>query len=550
LTPGNELLFLALGGSGEIGMNVNLYGCDGKWLMVDLGMTFADPYYPGIDLVFADLEFIEERTKDLVGVVLTHGHEDHIGAVPYFAAELGVPLYATPFTARLVAEKLREAGLTDEVELKVIDHEDPFWLGPFGIRYVPLAHSIAEGNALVIDTPYGRVFHTGDWKLDDEPVIGVPATAEELTELGDSGVLALVCDSTNVFNQSASGSEGAVRDGLLETVGELRGRRVVVTTFASNVARLQTLGEVAVATGRQLCVAGRSLDRIIGVAKASGYLKDFPDTIDPDSAMRLPRGDVLVLATGGQGESRAALARIAGGSHPIKLESGDAVVFSSRQIPGNELAIGRIQNQLAFKGVSIVTDRQSMIHVSGHPGRPELEALYRWIRPEMLVPVHGEIRHMAEQARVGQAAGIPRTIVQKNGDLIRLAPNGPHKLGEEVNGRLVLDGEVIAPADGAAMVARRKLAENGLVTVALAVSLEGKLKSQVEVAAIGIPLEDDLADFVSEAQVDVADAVAALKGDKKRDRRAVAEAVRLAGRRAAQRWSGKKPVVQVLLREG
>ena len=543
------MLFLALGGSGEIGMNVNLYGCDGKWLMVDLGMTFADPYYPGIDLVFADLEFIEERAKDLVGVVLTHGHEDHIGAVPYFAAELGVPLYATPFTAKLVAEKLKEAGLTHEVELKVIDHEDPFWLGPFGIRYVPLAHSIAEGNALVIDTPYGRVFHTGDWKLDDEPVIGVPATAEELTELGDSGVLALVCDSTNVFNAKPSGSEGAVRDGLLETVGGLTGR-VVVTTFASNVARLQTLGEVAIATGRQLCVAGRSLDRIIGVAKSCGYLKDFPDTIDPDSAMRLPRREVMVLATGGQGESRAALARISGGSHPIKLEAGDAVVFSSRQIPGNELAIGRIQNQLAFKGVSIVTDRQSMIHVSGHPGRPELEALYRWIRPEMLVPVHGEIRHMAEQARVGQAAGIPRTIVQKNGDLIRLAPNGPHKLGEEVNGRLVLDGEVIAPADGAAMVARRKLAENGLVTVALAVSLEGKLKSQVEVAAIGIPLEDDLADFVSEAQVDVADAVSALKGDKKRDRRAVAEAVRLAGRRAAQRWSGKKPVVQVLLREG
>ena len=544
------MLFLALGGSGEIGMNVNLYGCDGKWLMVDLGMTFADPYYPGIDLVFADLEFIEERAKDLVGVVLTHGHEDHIGAVPYFAAELGVPLYATPFTAKLVAEKLKEAGLINEVELKVIDHEDPFWLGPFGIRYVPLAHSIAEGNALVIDTPHGRVFHTGDWKLDDEPIIGVPATADELTELGDSGILALVCDSTNVFNSKASGSEGAVRDGLLETVGELAGRRVVVTTFASNVARLQTLGEVAIATGRQLCVAGRSLDRIIGVAKSCGYLKDFPTTIDPDAAMRLPRGKVLVLATGGQGEARAALARIASGTHPIKVEAGDAVVFSSRQIPGNELAIGRIQNQLAAKGVSIVTDRQSMIHVSGHPGRPELEALYRWIRPEMLVPVHGELRHMAEQARVGQAAGIPRTIVQKNGDLIRLAPNGPHKLGEEVNGRLVLDGEVIAPADGAAMVARRKLADNGLVTVALAVSRDGKLASQVEVAALGIPLEDDLADFVAEAQIDVADAVAGLKGDKKRDRRAVAEAVRLAGRRAAQRWSGKRPVVQVLLREG
>ena len=543
------MLFLALGGSGEIGMNVNLYGCDGKWLMVDLGMTFADPYYPGIDLVFADLEFIEERAKDLVGVVLTHGHEDHIGAVPYFAAELGVPLYATPFTAKLVAEKLTEAGLIDEIELKVIDHEDPFWLGPFGIRYVPLAHSIAEGNALVIDTPYGRVFHTGDWKLDDEPMIGVPATAEELTAIGDTGVLAMVCDSTNVFNAVASGSEGAVRDGLLETVGALTGR-VVVTTFASNVARLQTLGEVAIATGRQLCVAGRSLDRIIGVAKSCGYLADFPDTIDPDAAMRLPRGQVMVLATGGQGEARAALARISKGTHPIKLTEGDAVVFSSRQIPGNELAIGRIQNQLAHKGVAIVTDRQSMIHVSGHPGRPELEALYRWIRPEILVPVHGEIRHMAEQARVGQAAGIPRTIVQKNGDLIRLAPNGPHKLGEEVNGRLVLDGDVIAPADGAAMVARRKLGENGLVTVALAVSREGKQASAVEVAAIGIPLEDDLADFVAEAQIDVADAIRGLKGDKKRDRLAVAEAARLAARRAAQRWSGKKPVVQVMLREG
>jgi ribonuclease J len=261
--PGKELLFLALGGSGEIGMNVNLYGCDGKWLMVDLGMTFADPYYPGVDLVFADLEFIEEQRENLLGMVLTHAHEDHIGAVPYFAQELGVPLYATPFTARLVNEKLVEAGIDADIELNVIPNEGAFSLGPFDIRYVPLAHSIAEGNALLIDTPYGRVFHTGDWKLDDEPRIGTPATEEELTAIGDEGVLALVCDSTNVFNPAASGSEGAVRAGLLETVSRQRGRRVVVTTFASNVARLQTLAEVAQATGRQLCVAGRSLDRII-----------------------------------------------------------------------------------------------------------------------------------------------------------------------------------------------------------------------------------------------------------------------------------------------
>lgn len=549
MKPGNELVFVALGGSGEIGMNVNLYGCNGKWLMVDLGMTFSDPYYPGIDLVFADLEFIEERLDDLVGVVLTHAHEDHIGAVPYFAQDLGVPLYATPFTARLVAEKLREAGIEREVELNVIPNEGAFSLGPFDLRYVPLAHSIAEGNALLIDTPHGRIFHTGDWKLDDEPRIGTPATEEELTEIGRSGVLALVCDSTNVFNPNPSGSEGAVRAGLLEAISGLGGRRVLVTTFASNVARLQTLAEVAEVTNRKLCIAGRSLDRIIAVSKASGYLRDFPETIGFEEAMDLPRGEVLILATGGQGEARAALARIAGEQHPIRLEKGDVVLFSSRQIPGNEIAIGRIQNALAEKGVSIITDRQGMIHVSGHPGRPELVALYDWLRPEILVPVHGEIRHMAEQARLGLEEGIPRAIVQKNGDLIRLAPNGPKKLNEVRAGRLVLDGDIIIPADGEAVVARRRLANNGLVTVSVAVSPEGRQKSEVQLAAIGLPLDEDMEEFLIEARVDVSDAIKALKGDRKRDRAAVAEAVRLAARRAAQRWSGKKPVVQVLLRE-
>lgn len=549
MKPAKELLFLALGGSGEIGMNVNLYGCDGKWLMVDLGMTFADPYYPGIDLVFADLDFIEQRLDDLVGIVLTHAHEDHIGAVPYFAQDLGVPLYATPFTAKLVHEKLVEAGIEDEVELNVIDHLDRFELGPFGIRYVPLAHSIAEGNALLIDTPHGKIFHTGDWKLDDEPRIGTPATEEELTAIGDEGILALVCDSTNVFNPKPSGSEGEVRAGLLEAVGAQKGRRVVVTTFASNVARLQTLGEVAQATNRKLCVAGRSLDRIIRVAQSCGYLRNFPDLVHMDDAMDIPRGELLVLATGGQGEPRAALARIAGEQHPVRLEKGDVVLFSSRQIPGNELAIGRIQNALVEKGVRIVTDRQSMIHVSGHPGRPELVALYDWIRPEILVPVHGEIRHMAEQAQLGLDEGIPKAILQKNGDLIRLAPDGPKKLSEERAGRLVLDGDIIAPADGEGVVARRKLSQNGLITAALAVRHDGQVVSDVEIAAIGIPLDEDMEAFVAEAKVEAAQAVRNLKGDRKRDRVAVAEAVRLAVRRTGQRWSGKKPVVQVLLRE-
>jgi ribonuclease J len=541
--PGKELLFCALGGSGEIGMNVNLYGCDGKWLMVDLGMTFGANEYPGTELVFADLEFIEERKKDLIGVVLTHAHEDHIGAVPYFAQELGVPLYATPFTARLVAEKLEEAGIRHEVELNVIDHLDQFDLGPFGIRYVPLAHSIAEGNALVIETPYGRIFHTGDWKLDDEPIVGIPATIEELTKIGDEGVLALVCDSTNVFNPKASGSEGAVRTALKEEVAKHRGKRVVVTTFASNVARLQTLGEVAEATNRRLCVAGRSLDRIIRTAQASGYLKNLPDRVDFDTAMGLPRGEVLIVATGGQGEPRAALGRISEGNHQLALEAGDVVLFSSRQIPGNEIAIGKIQNRLAGRDITMVTDRQSPIHVSGHPGKPELEALYGWIRPEILLPVHGEVRHMREQARFGRACGIPKAVAQENGDLVRLAPGKPGKISEVRAGRLILDGDIIAPADGEAMVMRRRLAANGLVIVVL----DGK--GRVHAECIGLPLEEDMDQYLAETREDVTAALAKLKGGQRHDREAVTEAARLAARRAASRWSGKKPQVRVILAE-
>lgn len=545
MTPGKELLFLALGGSGEIGMNVNLYGCDGKWLMVDLGMSFADPGYPGVDLVFADLDFIEERADDLVGIVLTHAHEDHIGAVPYFAAELDVPLYATPFTAELVLRKLQEAGLENAVELNIIDHLDDFTPGgagsPFKARYVPLAHSIAEGNAVIVDTPYGRVFHTGDWKLDDEPQIGAPSTPEELREIGDAGVLALVCDSTNVFNPKPSGSEGGVLAALRDEVARHRGKRVVVTTFASNVARLQTLGQVAKETGRQLCVAGRSLDRIIEVAQANGYLKDFPATVDFDTAMALPRGEVLIIATGGQGEPRAALARIAAENHPIELSKGDVVLFSSRQIPGNELAIGRIMNQLALREITTITDRNDLIHVSGHPGRPELEALYGWIRPEILVPVHGEARHMREQVRVGKAAGIPSQVFQMNGDIVRLAPGKPGKIGETRAGRLVLDGDIIVAADGEAILERRRLAQNGHVNVVLPPK---RSKSAPLITSIGLPLDEDEADFLAEARADVVAAIARAKSGKGRE--SVVEAARLAARRAARRWSGKNPQVSVL----
>ncbi|WP_047100171.1 ribonuclease J [Sphingomonas sanxanigenens] len=523
-------------------MNVNLYGTQGKWVMVDLGLTFSDPGLPGVEIVLPDLEFIEERADDLLGIVLTHGHEDHIGAIPYLALDLGVPLYATPFTAGLIMGKLEEEGIADKIELNIIENEGSFQLGPFGFTYVPLAHSIPEGNALLIETPYGRIFHTGDWKLDEAPQLGTPSTVEELRAIGDKGILALVGDSTNVFNPEASGSEGAVREGLDAVIREAKGR-VLVTTFASNAARLQTLGQVARDTGRTLCVAGRSLDRILKVAKSVGYLADFPRVVDFDEAMRLPRYEVMIVATGGQGEPRAALGRIAGDSHPIKLEAGDLVVFSSKQIPGNELAIGLIQNKLAAAGVLMITDRQAHVHVSGHPGRPELAAMYGWIRPEIVMPVHGEIRHMAEQARFALSQGVPKAVVQDNGKIVRLAPGEPAIVGHAPVGRLVLDGDVILPAGGATMNERRKLMLNGQISVAVAVNRAGRVVGDPQVRVQGVPVEEDREDFLADA----ADAArkAATDGGNSEDR--LREAIRLAVRRVATQWTGKKPIVDVLL---
>ncbi len=535
-TPAKELLFVALGGSGEIGMNLNLYGCDGKWLMVDLGVTFGNGDYPGIDIIMPDTAFIEERKADLAGIVLTHGHEDHIGAVAYLAADLGAPIYANGFTAGLVARKLAEEGLADRVKVTVVALDAQFQCGPFAIQLVQLAHSIPDMCAAVISTPYGRVFHTGDWKLDDDPALGLPAVEAAIRPIGDEGVLALVCDSTNVFNAEPSGSEASVRDGLLRVVGEARGR-VVVTTFASNAARLDTLARVAEATGRKLVVAGRSIDRIVEVARANGHLRDFPDPVDWDSAMRLPRNQVMMIVTGGQGEPRAALARIAEGNHPIKLERGDRVVYSSKQIPGNERAIGHIMNMLAERGIETVTEKQAHIHVSGHPGRPELAAMYDWVRPLLLVPVHGEMRHMMEQARFALECGVPCALVQKNGQLVQLAP-GPAKIIRHVHaGRQVLDGDMITAADGAAVVERRRLALSGHMVVAVH-------DGEADVVQRGLPIDpDDSDEFLAEAR-DVAVAAArdtAPSHDKRR------EAIRLAVRRCATEWTGKKPVVDVLM---
>ncbi|MBL8647055.1 MAG: ribonuclease J [Sphingosinicella sp.] len=541
MKPGKELIFLPLGGSGEIGMNVNLYGCNGKWIMVDLGMTFADPNLPGVELVLPDLSFIEDRQKDLLGIVLTHGHEDHIGAIPYLIGEFDVPLYATPFTAGLIRKKLIEEGIERDVELNVVELEGEVDLGPFKCRYVPLAHSIPEGNALLIETPYGKIFHTGDWKLDEAPVLGVPSTAEELTALGDEGILALVGDSTNVFNPEASGSETGVREGLDKVIAGHKGR-VLVTTFASNAARLHTLGEVAKDTGRKLCVVGRSLDRILEVSKSVGYLTDFPPTVSQEEAMKVPRDKLLIVSTGAQGEARAGLSRIAEGGHNIKLERGDLVVYSSKQIPGNEISIGRVQNALAAKGIEIITDRQAHVHVSGHPGIPELEAMYGWIRPQISIPVHGERRHMEEHARLARRFGVPEAVVPVNGSAIRLAPGKPQIISHEPVGRLVLDGDVILPADGATMLARRRMMHNGLIAVFVVIDGKNRLLAPPQVQSHGVPVEDDRDEFINDC-VSAASEAAAKARSNGED--ALAEAIRVAVRRTARDWTGKKPITEV-----
>ncbi|WP_448582936.1 ribonuclease J [Thermaurantiacus sp.] len=545
MSPGDELLFLPLGGAGEIGMNVNLYGCRGKWIMLDLGMTFAGPDLPGVELVLPDLGFIEEHREDLLGIILTHGHEDHIGAIPYLAADLGVPLYATPFTAGLIRRKLEDEGQHRDVEVHVVPLGGEVALGPFRCRYVALAHSIPEGNAVLLDTPFGRVFHTGDWKLDDKPLLGDPVSETELRTIGDSGVLALIGDSTNVFNPQASGSESEVRAGLLRLVSGRRHGRVVVTTFASNATRIQTLGEVARATGRHLVLAGRSLERITEVARAAGYLGSLPPLLSLDAAATARPETLLIASTGTQGEPQAALARMAEGTHPqIRLEAGDLVVYSAKQIPGNEIAIGRVQNALAARGVEIITDRQAHVHVSGHPGRPELEAMYGWIRPRIAVPVHGERRHMEEHARLARACGVPDVVVPTNGSVIRLAPHEAAIVGHAPAGRLVVDGDVILPADSATMNMRRKLAWGGLIVITLVFDRRARLVGEVGVLARGVPVEDEERAFLADC---AEAAAAAARKVPLAERRRLEDEVKVAVRRVARAWTGKKPLTEVQL---
>lgn len=542
----NRLLFLPIGGSGEIGMNLNLYGHKGKWLMVDCGMSFADNYLPGVDLIFPDPAFIEDEQDDLVGLVLTHGHEDHIGAVPYLWSRFRCPVYATPFTAELVEDKLKEAGLFDQVELHVVDALETLDLGPFKVRYVPLAHSIAEGHGLAIETSKGTIFHTGDWKLDDRPLIGPACPSPVLTALGEKGVLALVGDSTNVFNASESGSEAAVRESLKELVAGMK-NRVVITTFASNVARLETIGEVAKATGRRLVLLGRSMERVYKAAKATGYLADFPPLVDEEDADYLPKDEVLIACTGCQGEPRAAIARIARDDHKnLQLSPGDNVVFSSKIIPGNEIVLGQLFNQLAIKQINVVTEKDAFIHVSGHPGRAELKRMYEWTKPFSVIPVHGEARHLQRHAAFARELGIKHTIVPKNGDIIEISKKGLKLVDEAPVGRLALDGTEIVSIADEAIADRRRAAVNGFVTVSVVFDRDGTLAAEPLIALLGLPKQDD--DVFYDGMLDaIEDGLERMAKPSRLSDAMVEDVIRIAVRRFCRREIGKNPGVASLI---
>jgi ribonuclease J len=537
-----ELLFLALGGAGEIGMNLALYGHAGKWLIVDLGVTFADESLPGIDLVMADPGFIVERREDLAALVLTHAHEDHIGAVPYLWPRLGCPVYATPFTAALLRNKLAEAGLLDQVPLNVVPPGGRLEAGPFEVRYIQVTHSIPESHSLAIRTAAGTVVHSGDWKLDPEPLVGPLSDEAALEALGDAGVEALICDSTNVFQPGESGSEAAVRASLMDLAGGFE-QGLAVTTFASHIARIQTLAEVAAAHDRHAALVGRSLWRTVTVARESGYLAEVERFLTPQEAAHVPSDKVLLICTGCQGEPQGAMARIAFDDHPqVSLEAGDAVIYSSKMIPGNERALGRVHNQLVRRGIEVITEKDHFVHVSGHPYRGELERYYRLVRPRAAVPVHGETRHLVEHAALARSLQVPEVVVAENGALVRLVP-GPAAIVDQVpTGRLVLDGATLAAEESPVVRTRRRLMYRGSAVVTVVVDGGGRLLAPPAVVVLG--LEGGGADQEAEAAAAVTRALAKLPRGRLKDDEILAETARRAAMRCLKASSGRRPVVE------
>jgi ribonuclease J len=548
--PSDELVFAPLGGVGEIGMNLAIYGFGDEhrrqWIAVDLGVAFADDALPGIDLILPDIRYLTEQRGNLLGLVLTHAHEDHFGAVIDLWPQLKLPIFATPFTAALLQAKRESEPGAPEIPVNIVPLGGRFTLGPFDIELVSMAHSIPESNGLIIRTPLGAVLHTGDWKIDYTPVIGPPTDEAKLRALGDEGCLALIGDSTNAVREGRSPSEADVAKCLAELI-RTAPARVAVTTFASNVARLRAVAEAAARCEREVVVVGRAMDRISQVARETGYLDGIQEFRSVDVYGHLPPDKVLALCTGSQGEPRAALSRIALDDHPdVAFSRGDRVIFSSRAIPGNEKGVMRVINGLVAQGVEVITDRTHLVHVSGHPRVDELKDMISWVRPQILVPVHGEPLHMAEHGALARRAGVGKVVLCRDGELVRLAPGAPGKIDEVPAGRLYKDGSLLVSALERTVADRRRLGFAGVVSIALALSERGELVADPEVTLTGIPETDAQGRRIEDIAYDAAvEAFESMPRARRRDPDAVAEAVRRAIRaRLSAAWN-KKPTCHV-----
>ena len=545
-----ELLFCPLGGSGEIGMNMNLFAygkpSEHKWIMVDIGVTFADDTLPGIDLIYPDPGFIVDKKDDLLGIILTHAHEDHIGAIAHLWPKLKCKIFATPFTAILIKEKFKENHIDITNHLKIVQLNGNLTLGPFKIEYITLTHSILEPNGLRIETPAGVILHTGDWKIDDEPLIGGKMNSDRLKEIGKDGVLAMICDSTNVFSTGKSGSELDVRKSMLNIMSSLK-KRIIITSFASNVARMETAFYCAEKTGRQISLVGRSMHRIFKAARQCGYLKNVIEPIDPREAKNISREKIVYLCTGSQGEPMGAMMRISNYTHPdILIEKNDAVIFSSKIIPGNEKKLYKLHNQLIKNGIEVISEDSEFVHVSGHPNREDLKEMYNWVKPECVIPVHGEHRHMIEHINFAKEMKVPNPVQVENGDIVKLSPGNPHVFDKAPSGRLYLDGNVSVEEDSQSIKDRKNLSANGYLEVTILIKSKSNIHKTPILTFRGIPVIDvDEFTYGLEEVIEKTTRTFSI-GNKKQEHNLI-DALKIVCRRYTKEMTGKKPFTNINL---
>ena len=545
----DELIFCPLGGSGEIGANLNLYAYGSednqKWIIVDMGVTFADDSLPGIDLIYPDPGFILDKKNDLLGIVLTHAHEDHIGAVTHIWPDLKCKIFATPFTAALIEEKFKEKKIDISNHLKIIQLNGKINLGPFKIDFITLTHSILEPNGLCITTPSGTVLHTGDWKVDPNPLIGKNIDKEKLIEIGKKGVLAMICDSTNVFSEGRAGSEADVRDSLVRIM-ELKTKKIIVTSFASNVARMETIFYCAKKTGRNICLVGRSMHRIYKAARKCGYLQNLIEPLEPREAKKIPRDKIIYLCTGSQGEPMGAMNRIVNGIHPdVFLEKGDSVIFSSKIIPGNEKKLYKLQNLITKEDAEIVTEENAFVHVSGHPNREDLKDMYNWVKPNCVIPVHGEHRHMKEHVNFAKKMQIPQTLLIENGDIIKIYSDKTPKIIDKAPiGRMYLDGSVKVSEDSQSIKERKNLSINGYLEVTLIVSNNGKVKRPI-ISCKGIPEDEINQNFIFDMESEIIDTCRSFSLQSKKQEKNLIEVLKQNCRKMVKERTGKKPYTNI-----